>query len=117
MRDAAGFDAVGPSREAASLVRFGGLVLNLDACLLARDSGEVIPLTRGEFGLLRMFVTRQVGLFVATHCWTPLLGGVSRRSIAASTCWLASCAARSRLIRNSLASSSPSPAKAIASTG
>ena len=39
-------------------MRFAGLVLNLDACMLARDSGDVIPLTRGEFALLRMFVTR-----------------------------------------------------------
>jgi pimeloyl-ACP methyl ester carboxylesterase/DNA-binding winged helix-turn-helix (wHTH) protein len=58
MRDAAGFDGVKPSREAASVVRFAGLVLDLDACVLARDSGDAIPLTRGEFALLRMFVTR-----------------------------------------------------------
>jgi TolB-like protein/DNA-binding winged helix-turn-helix (wHTH) protein len=49
---------VDPSREGASPVRFAGLVLNLDAYTLARDSGEVIPLTRGEFALLRMFVGR-----------------------------------------------------------
>jgi TolB-like protein/Tfp pilus assembly protein PilF len=58
MRDAPGFDGVKPSREAASLVRFAGLVLSLDACMLARESGEPIPLTRGEFALLRMFVSR-----------------------------------------------------------
>lgn len=34
------------------------LVLELDACTLARDSGETIALTRGEFSLLRMFVGR-----------------------------------------------------------
>jgi adenylate cyclase len=39
-------------------VRFAGLVLDLDACTLARESGEAIPLTRGEFTLLRVFVTR-----------------------------------------------------------
>jgi TolB-like protein/DNA-binding winged helix-turn-helix (wHTH) protein/Tfp pilus assembly protein PilF len=39
-------------------VRFAGLVLNLDACTLARDRGDAIRLTRGEFALLRMFVTR-----------------------------------------------------------
>ena len=39
-------------------MRFAGLVLNLDACMLARDPGEAISLTRGEFALLRMFVTR-----------------------------------------------------------
>jgi TolB-like protein/DNA-binding winged helix-turn-helix (wHTH) protein len=58
MRDAARSDGVKPSREAASLVRFAGLVLNLDACMLARESGEGIPLTHGEFAVLRMFVSR-----------------------------------------------------------
>ena len=47
-----------PSRETVSLVRFAGLVLDLDACMLARDSGEAIPLTRGELAVLRMFVAR-----------------------------------------------------------
>ena len=58
MRDALEFDGVKPSAEAILPVRFAGLVLNLDACLLARESGEAIPLTHGEFALLRMFVTR-----------------------------------------------------------
>jgi adenylate cyclase len=58
MRDTAGFDGVNPSREPASVVRFAGLVLNFDACLLARESGDPIPLTRGEFAVLRVFVTR-----------------------------------------------------------
>jgi DNA-binding winged helix-turn-helix (wHTH) protein len=59
MRDAAGFDGVKPSPEVTAPVRFAGLVLNLDASTLARDSGEAIPLTRGEFALLRMFVARR----------------------------------------------------------
>jgi TolB-like protein len=58
MRDASGTDGVKPSREAASVMRFACLVHDLDACTLARDSGEAISLTRGEFALLRMFVTR-----------------------------------------------------------
>jgi TolB-like protein/DNA-binding winged helix-turn-helix (wHTH) protein len=58
MDDAAGFDAVSPLREASPLVRFAALALNLDACVLAHESGQVIPLTRGEFALLRMFATR-----------------------------------------------------------
>jgi TolB-like protein/DNA-binding winged helix-turn-helix (wHTH) protein/Flp pilus assembly protein TadD len=45
-------------REAAPLLRFAGLVIDLDACRLARESGEAIPLTDGEFVVLRMFVTR-----------------------------------------------------------
>jgi adenylate cyclase len=44
--------------EASSPVRFAGLVLDLDARTLARESGEAIALTRGEFALLRVFVTR-----------------------------------------------------------
>jgi len=62
MRDAPGI-GVKPSREAASVVRFAGLVLSLDACMLARDSGDAIPLTRGEFALLRMFVARPGRVF------------------------------------------------------
>jgi TolB-like protein len=58
MRNALGSDGVEPSREATSAVRFAGLVLELDACTLSRDSGETIALTRGEFALLRMFVGR-----------------------------------------------------------
>ena len=60
MRDPEAVDVDGamPLSEAKAPVHFAGLILDLDACTLARDSGEVIPLTRGEFGLLRMFVTR-----------------------------------------------------------
>jgi adenylate cyclase len=47
-----------PSGKAMSRVRFAGLVFDLDACALARESGEAIPLTRGEFRLLRLFVSR-----------------------------------------------------------
>jgi hypothetical protein len=46
------------SRPANPPVCFAGLALNLDACTLARDSGEAITLTRSEFRLLRLFVTR-----------------------------------------------------------
>jgi adenylate cyclase len=47
-----------PFGDASSPLRFAGLVLNLDASTLARDSGDAIPLTRGEFALLRVLVTR-----------------------------------------------------------
>ena len=46
------------SQRTSPPLRFAGLVLELDACTLARDSGEMIALTRGEFALLRMFVGR-----------------------------------------------------------
>ena len=58
MRDGLGFDARKPSQEIASLVRFAGLVLSLDACMLTRESGDAIQLTRGEFALLRTFIGR-----------------------------------------------------------
>ena len=47
-----------PSGEAMEPVRFAGLVLDLSACTLVRELGEAIPLTRGEFRLLRLFVSR-----------------------------------------------------------
>ena len=47
-----------PLGEALSSTRFAGLVFDLGACRLARESGEAIPLTRGEFRLLRLFVSR-----------------------------------------------------------
>jgi adenylate cyclase len=46
------------SRESTTAVRFAGLVFDLDACTLVRASGEAIALTRGELGLLRLFVSR-----------------------------------------------------------
>jgi TolB-like protein len=46
------------SRPAKPPFRFASFVLDLEACMLARESGEPIPLTRGEFALLRMFVGR-----------------------------------------------------------
>jgi TolB-like protein len=58
MRDAPRFDGVKSSPGVTLPLRFAGLVLNLDASMLAHDSGDAIPLTRGEFALLRMFVTR-----------------------------------------------------------
>jgi DNA-binding response OmpR family regulator len=58
MRDALEFDGVNPSPELTLPVRFAGLVLSLDGCMLSRDSGEAIPLTRGEFALLKIFATR-----------------------------------------------------------
>src|ERR1700684_2419537 len=58
MRYALEFNGAKPSPDVTLTVRFAGLVLNLDACMLARESGETILLTRGEFALLRMFVAR-----------------------------------------------------------
>jgi adenylate cyclase len=37
---------------------FAGLVFDLDACTLKRESGEAVVLTRGEFALLHEFVRR-----------------------------------------------------------
>src|SRR5277367_1195921 len=46
-----------PLGKGMSRVRFVGLVFDLSACTLARESGEEITLTRGEFRLLRHFVS------------------------------------------------------------
>jgi hypothetical protein len=43
MRYTLEFDGVRSSSEATLPVRFAGLVLSLDACTLARESGEAIP--------------------------------------------------------------------------
>jgi class 3 adenylate cyclase/predicted ATPase len=58
MRDRESVDTNGaaPSSEIRVPVQFSGLILDLDACTLARESGETIPLTRGEFALLRFLV-------------------------------------------------------------
>ena len=47
-----------PQDEARGAFAFAGLVLDLDACTLKRESGAAIALTRGEFVLLREFVRR-----------------------------------------------------------
>ena len=57
MRDEPESDKIKSPREAARLMRFAGLVLDLDAFTLARESGEAIPLTHGEFALLCFFVS------------------------------------------------------------
>jgi DNA-binding winged helix-turn-helix (wHTH) protein len=44
-----------PLSEAKAPVHFAGLILDLDACMLSRDTGETVPLTRGEFAMLRFF--------------------------------------------------------------
>src|SRR5262252_6931816 len=48
-------EGVTRSGETTVHVRFAGLILDLDACTLSRDTGETMPLTRGEFALLRFF--------------------------------------------------------------
>jgi TolB-like protein/DNA-binding winged helix-turn-helix (wHTH) protein len=47
-----------PQQEGRGAFGFAGLVLDLNACTLKRESGEAIALTRGEFALLREFVRR-----------------------------------------------------------
>ena len=45
-----------PQEKERGAFGFAGLVLDLDACTLKRESGEAIALTRGEFAFLREFV-------------------------------------------------------------
>ncbi|HEY1779598.1 MAG TPA: winged helix-turn-helix domain-containing protein [Roseiarcus sp.] len=47
-----------PEQGGHEAFAFAGLVLDLDACTLNRESGEPIALTRGEFALLRELVRR-----------------------------------------------------------
>src|SRR3984885_7256121 len=56
--DAASKVGTNPQDEASGAFGFAGLVLDLDACTLKRESGEAIALTRGEFALLREFERR-----------------------------------------------------------
>ena len=56
--DAASKAGASPLDEARGAFAFAGLVLDLDACTLNRESGEAVALTRGEFALLREFVRR-----------------------------------------------------------
>jgi TolB-like protein/DNA-binding winged helix-turn-helix (wHTH) protein/Tfp pilus assembly protein PilF len=44
-------------------LRFSGLTLDLDACLLRRESGEIVALTRSEFSLLRLLAQRPDWVF------------------------------------------------------
>ena len=61
MQDRSGLDD-GEGRtlpgEGKAPQRFASLILDLDACTLAREFGETIALTRGEFALLRAFISR-----------------------------------------------------------
>ena len=66
-----------PSGEAMSSVCFVGLVFDLGACALTRELGEAIPLTRGEFRLLRLFVTRPGRVL----SWDAILEAVANRPL------------------------------------
>jgi DNA-binding response OmpR family regulator len=85
MRDALGSDGVKPSPEVTLPVHVAGLILSLDAFTLTRDSGDAIPLTRGEFALLRMFVARRGRVLSRDTLLDALANGASSRSTAAST--------------------------------
>jgi DNA-binding response OmpR family regulator len=50
---------------------FAGLVFDLDACTLKRESGEAVVLTRGEFALLHEFVRRPGRVLSRDLCSTP----------------------------------------------
>ncbi len=58
MRDAPGSGQLEQPREAPSRLRFADFILDLDARTLVRETGGAVELTRGEFALLRVFVTR-----------------------------------------------------------
>ncbi len=70
-------DSEGPSELPKGCLRFGGLSLDLDSCTLTRELGETIPLTRGEFALLRALAGRP-GRVVSRE---TLLGVFSNRNL------------------------------------
>lgn len=47
-----------PPVEPRPPLRFAGFILDFDACVLARELGEIVALTRSEFVLLRFLVSR-----------------------------------------------------------
>ena len=83
--DAARNAAKSPQEEGHGAFGFAGLVLDLDACTLKRESGEEIALTRGEFALLREFVRRPGRVLSRYFCSTRWSAGATLRSTAAST--------------------------------
>jgi adenylate cyclase len=70
-------DSEGSAELPKGCLRFGGLSLDLDSCTLTRESGETIPLTRGEFALLRALAGRP-GRVVSRE---TLLGVFSNRTL------------------------------------
>ena len=70
-------DSEGSGELPKGCLRFGGLSLDLDSCTLTRESGETIPLTRGEFALLRALAGRP-GRVVSRE---TLLGVFSNRNL------------------------------------
>ena len=58
MRDAPEAGQLEQPRETPSLLRFAGFILDLNARTLERETGEAVALTRGEFALLLVFVTK-----------------------------------------------------------
>jgi DNA-binding response OmpR family regulator len=73
-------------REAASIVRFAGYMLDLECCMLARESGEAVPLTRGEFAVLRMLVARPGRVISRNSLLDAFADRRFEPSTAASTC-------------------------------
>jgi two-component system, OmpR family, response regulator len=84
MRDAPEPGRLEQPREAPSPLRFGGFILDLYAITLVRETGEAVALTRGEFALLRVFVTRPGRVLSRDALLAALANRRSSRSIAAS---------------------------------
>ena len=76
MRDREPVDVDGdmPLSEAKAPVHFAGLILDLDSCMLSRDTGETVPLTRGEFALLRFFATHPSRVFTREQLLSEVWG-------------------------------------------
>ena len=100
--DGAGEPARGVLPPRTAPIRFAAFTLDLDGCVLSREDGVEVPLTRNEFALLREFVRHPGRVLSRDYLLDALAGNAPIRSIAASTCWSAACAARSSRTRSSL---------------
>jgi DNA-binding response OmpR family regulator len=95
MDGAGGEAARGSLPPRTAPVRFADFTLDLDGCSLSRANGGDVPLTRSEFALLREFVRHPGRVLSRDYLLDALPASGQIPSIAASTCWLAGCAARS----------------------
>ena len=82
-------DAVPPGPGFGRPLRFAGYILDLAGHSLHDRDGADIPLTRGEFGLLREFVQRPGRVLARPFCSALWPDAMPRFTTAASICWYA----------------------------
>ena len=113
--DAASKVGTSPQDEARGAFAFAGLVFDLDACTLKRESGEAIALTRGEFALSREFVRRPGRVLSRDFLLDAAVGRRNAPFDRSVDVMVGRLRKRSNPTRNSRALSRPFRAKATAS--